>query len=163
MPAYEVEIEHREGDQVFSYHHGGGLLHFNASLLARLRGQMPDEFRRITMDLTSTEYDLCMNHRGIEEARVAALTPDMLCDAGYSVILPTGAYTIIDGHHRLVRRYRCGLREMDFWITYPEVWQHCLVHYTAEGEQEIAASIPPKVENPAQVATAVVLHKRDPK
>lgn len=159
MPAYEVEIEHRETDQVFSYYHGDGMLHFNVTLLARLHKSMPNEFRRLTLDITDDEYKLCLEHRGIEEAKVEALTPKQLREPGYSVALDNGLFTIVDGHHRLVRRYRGGVRVMDFWITHRDVWQHCLVEYTKEGEDILAQSIPARVENPAAIASHVKVHK----
>jgi hypothetical protein len=163
MPAYHVEIEHRDTDQVFSYHHGDAMLHFNASLLARLHKSMPGEFRRITMDLSEDEYTLCMAHRGIEEARVTALSPTTLRDPGYGVLFDNGLFTIVDGHHRLVRRYRGGVRVMDFWVTHRDVWQHCLVQYSAEGEALLAAGMPPKAEDPVSIASRITLHPKDRK
>ncbi len=165
MPAYEVEIEHRETDQVFSYYHtgaarGSGMLHFNASLLARMHQAMKPEFRRITMDITEAEYDLCMKHRGIEEPKIAALTPKSLREPGYAVMFDDGGLvTIVDGHHRLVRRYRGGVRVMDFWITHEAVWRHCLVEYTEEGERMLAQSIPARVDSPTSLQTSVKVHK----
>src|ERR1035437_1619960 len=114
MPAYSIEIEHRERDQVFSYYHNDTMLHFNASLLARLHKQMPNEFRRITMDLGQAEYDLCMANRGIEEPKLANLTAQMLREPGYGVLFEGGTFTIVDGHHRLVRRWRGYVHVMDF-------------------------------------------------
>lgn len=159
MPAYTVELEHRETDQVFSYHHGDEMLHFNASLLARLHKQMPAEFRRITMDLTEENYGLCMSHRGIEEPKVERLRPKDLREPGYAVLFEDGLFTVVDGHHRMVRRYRGGVRVMDFWITTRPVWQHCLVEYSAEHEELLAAQMPPKEENPASIASLVTVHK----
>lgn len=158
MPAYAVEIEHRETDQVFSYYHDDVMLHFNATLLARLRKMMPAEFSRLTLDLTELEYGLCMKHRGIDEAKVAALTPASLRDPGYGVLFDEGVFSIIDGHHRLVRRWRGGVRVMDFWVTHADVWRHCLVHYEAEFEAILAKNIPPRVEDPGLVTSRVTLH-----
>lgn len=161
MPAYMIEVEHRETDQVFSYYHGDRMLHFNATLLSRLHKSMPNEFRRITMDIGQAEYDLCMQHRGIEEAKVEALRPRDLREPGYAVLFDENTFTIVDGHHRLVRRYRGGVRVMDFWVTDEQIWEHCLVEYTPEGEREIAANIPPKVEDPTMIASRVKLHPGD--
>lgn len=158
MPAYIVDLSPRETDQVFSYHHGDKMLHFNASLLARLHKAMPREFRRITIDLTTDEYDLCMKHRGIEEPRVEALTATSLREPGYAVIFDNGLFTIIDGHHRLVRRYRGDVRVMDFWVTHADVWQHCLVPYGPE--EEALLNVPPRVTDTTEVASRVTLHPR---
>jgi hypothetical protein len=161
MPAYMIDIEHQDRDQVFSYYHGehgGEMMHFNVSLLGRLRKQMPNEFRRITMDLDEAIYNVCMDHRGIEEPRVVALTPTQLREPGYGVVFDGPSFTIVDGHHRLVRRWRGGVRVMDFWVTDKAVWQHCLVEYSKEHETTIAAAMPPKAENPELIASRVQLH-----
>ncbi len=159
MPAYAVEIEHRDTDQVFSYYHGNKMLHFNATLLARLHQQMKPEFQRITMDIGDAEYDLCMKHRGIEEDKVTKLSPADLREPGYAVVFEDGFFTIVDGHHRLVRRYRGGVRVMDFWVCMPEVWRNCLVEYTEEGEREIAKALPERVDDPTSIASTVKVHK----
>jgi len=158
---YRIEIEHRDTDQVFSYYHGDRMLHFNATLLARLRAQMPDEFRRITMDLDERVYRLCTENRGIEEPKIAALRPRDLREPGYGVLFEDGTFSIIDGHHRLVRRYRGGVRVMDFWVTDRNIWEHCLVEYSAEGEAEIAKSIPAKIEKPEHIVSRVTIKKDD--
>lgn len=162
MPAYEVEIEHREQDQVFSYYRGEIMLHFNASLLARLHKAMPREFRRITMDITDAEHELCMLHRGIEQPKLDALTAAQLRDPGYMVTFDDGLFTIVDGHHRLVRRYNGGVRVMDFWVTHEEVWRHCLIRYEPEHEKQLAAAMPERVVNPIPIATHVAVHARKP-
>lgn len=161
MPAYEVEIEHRENDQVFSYWHGSKLLHFNTSLLARLREQMPKEFRRVTMTIGAPEYDLCMKQRGVEEEKVEKLTPPQLRDPGYAVMFEEGTFSIVDGHHRLVRRYRGGVRVMDFFVTQEAVWTHCLVEYTEEGESKIAEALPPRTDESEQIASHITVHGDD--
>lgn len=161
MPAYRIEIEHRETDQVFSYYHGDEMLHFNATLLARLHKQMPGEFRRITMTLDEQTYNLCMDHRGIEEDKVTNLRPRDLREPGYAVFFDEGSFTMIDGHHRLVRRYRGGVRVMDFYVTDDQVWKHCLVEYSEEGEREIARSLPERVHEPMSFASEVVLHPEE--
>jgi hypothetical protein len=173
MPAYQIEIEHRRTDQVFSYYHGEpgsasslGMLHFNATLLARLHKQMPKEFRRITMDIGQAEYDLCMNNRGIEEPKVERLRAKDLREPGYGVLFDPdpargeghGLFTIVDGHHRVVRRYRGGARTMDFWITHPSVWKECLIEYDPEVEKKLAGAMPPKVDNPEITKTHAKVH-----
>lgn len=161
MPAYTVNIEHREHDQVFSYYHGDAMLHFNASLLARLHKQMPNEFARVTLDIGPNEYALCMEHRGIEEDKLAKLTPAQLREPGYAVVFEDLAFTIVDGHHRLVRRYRGGVRVMDFFVASKQIWQHCLVAYSAEAEAQLAQGMPARSENPEQLATHVTLHPKE--
>lgn len=163
MPAYEVEIEHRESDQVFSYYHDNHMLHFNASLLARLHKVMPDEFRRITMDIGEAEHNLCMAHRGIEEPKVERLTFEQMREPGYGVLFPEGTFTIVDGHHRLVRLYREGVRAMDLWVTDHQIWQHCLVQYDESFEKELAKGMPERVENPTTLPSEVTIHPKGTK
>lgn len=160
MPAYEVDIEHRVTDQVFSLYHGDEMLHFNVTLLARLHKQMPGEFRRITMDLDEPVYSLCMNYRGIEEHKVAALKPRSLRHPGYGVMFEEGTFTIVDGHHRLVRRWRGGVRVMDFWVSHEDVWRHCLVPYSPEEKEMLAENMPPRVNDPGVIASSVSLHPK---
>lgn len=160
MPIYEIELDHREDDQVFSYYHGEQMLHFNVTLLARLRKQMPAEFQLITMDIGHAEYDLCMKHRGIEEPKVEALTPKSLREPGYGALFPNQSFSIVDGHHRLVRRFRGGVRVMDFWVTHQTIWQHCLVPYDAEAEAILAQDVPPRVDSPAMIASRVTVRKQ---
>jgi hypothetical protein len=157
MTAYSVEIEHRKTDQVFSTYHDDAMLHFNTSLLARLHKQMSGEFRRITMDLDEAVYEVCMKHRGIEEPKIEALTATQLREPGYGVFFADGLFTIVDGHHRLVRRYRGGCRTMDFWVTYPEAWNPCIIKGTPEEDAEIAKGMPERVLEPGLVASSVTV------
>lgn len=161
MPSYLIDIEHLPTDQVFSYHHGEENLHFNATLLARLHKQMPDEFRRITMDIDHAIYDLCMKYRGIEEHRVVGLLPRNLREPGYGAVFEDGRFTVIDGHHRLVRRYRGGVRVMDFFVAPPPIWRACLVPYTAEESAMVMTGVPPRVEHPTDIASRVTVHPNE--
>jgi hypothetical protein len=161
MPAYMINIEHQEHDQVFSYYHGDAMLHFNASLLARLHKQMPKEFARITLDIGPAEYDLCMRHRGIEEDKLTRLTATQLREPGYAVVFEDFAFTIVDGHHRLVRRFRGNVRVMDFFVASRQIWQHCLVEYNAEAEAQLAQGMPERTNNPARLATHATLHPKE--
>lgn len=158
----EIEAEHRETDQVFSYYHGGGMLHFNASLLARIRAALPPKcFQLITLDIGEDEYALCMAHRGIEEPKLAALTAAQLRDPGYAVLLDEQgmSFTIVDGHHRLVRRYRHGARQMKLWVTSRDIWQHCLVPYSKFDEAVLAQHMPERVAEPAQLLSRFTMEK----
>lgn len=165
----EVMVEHRESDQVFSYFYGDGtplhvndMLHFNVTLLDRLRKVSPEmasQFRRVTMQLGADEYDLTMQHRGIEEPKVKRLTEAQRDEPGYAVILPNGSYTIVDGHHRLVRRYRDGRRSMEFYFCMRNVWNACLVEYTDEGNEKIRAGLPPRVADAPMIATAIKVQR----
>lgn len=155
-----MDLKHLPTDQVFSYYHTDKMLHFNVSLLSRMHKAIGTKaFRRITMDITEDMYRLCMEHRGIEEPKVEALQGKSLREPGYAVIFDDNDFTIVDGHHRLVRRWRGGVRQMDFWVTPPPVWQQCLVHYSPEFEQFLQQGMPAKVENPESFSSRVKLHR----
>lgn len=158
IPAAFME-EHRDTDQVFSYYHGDSMLHFNTSLLSRIHKRVPSAFARITMDITEAEYNLCMVHRGIEEEKVARLRGAQLREPGLGALFDNGSFSIIDGHHRLVRRYRGGIRTMDFYCCASSLWTQCLVHYPAEYEAMIAETIPPRVEHKTDLFSHVKVHK----
>lgn len=154
-------LDHWPTDQIFSYYYQDQMLHFNATLLARIREVMPKQFGKISMDIEQDVYDMIMQHRGIEEPKVERLSPKSLREPGYGVILPDNSFVMVDGHHRLVRRYRGGLRTMVMFVTDKQIWQHCLVEYPKELEELIAAEMPPKVDNPPVIASAVTIHGRD--
>lgn len=156
-----IEEEHRPTDQVFTTYQNGKLLHFNASLLGRLQKKLPEGFRRITMQITEAEYRLCMVHRGIEEAKIDALRGRDLREPGIGVLFDEGTFSIVDGHHRLVKCYRGGIRTMDFWVTTSMVWSQCLVDYPPEYAALIEAELPPRVDEPAIIASAVLVNKDD--
>lgn len=158
----EIAISHNPGDQIFSYHRGEGILHFNVTLLARIRAAAPEAFRLITIELTPEIYSVCMDHRGIEEPKVEALTPKQLRDPGYAVVFPEGDYTVVDGHHRIVRRYRGGVRTMDlYFCPLQDIWQHCLVPYTEEETAHIASFLPERVHGAAMIPTVARLTDED--
>lgn len=161
MRLVEIDVHIEATDQVFSYYYEDTMLHFNTSMLARIHKQLPDEFRLFEMNVTDAEYSLCMQHRGIEEPKVAALKGKNLREPGYGVLfdkwltnkVPT--FTIVDGHHRLVRRYRGGIRTMSYWICFPYIWRNCLMPGSAEIDAIIAKALPPKVENEPSIFSQV--------
>lgn len=160
MSAHEVTIDHRITDQVFSYYHDQSMLHFNVSLLARLRGQLPtNAFARVTLDVGPGEYALVMEHRGIEDTKLTALKPEDLREPGYGVLFEDGSFTMVDGHHRLVARYRNGAHTMGLWVCFPEVWRACLVEYGTETEAILAQHLPAPCDNPDLLVSAITLHK----
>jgi hypothetical protein len=164
MTTVAIDLSPQEGDQVFSYYRGETMLHFNTSLLARIRKEAPQVFRRVTIELDDAIYNLCMDHRGIEEPKVERLRPADLREPGYAAIFPESDYTIVDGHHRLVRRYRGGVRTMDFYFSIKQIWQHCLVHYGEEALAQIADSLPERVQDDRQhIASFARLHPSEEK
>lgn len=148
------EMEYLDTDQVFSYWMGGTqLIHINASLLDRVRKIAPGEFRKFTLPITKDIYEMYMEHRGIEEPRVERLRGKHLREPGMIVLwegdkmhqnIPD--YTMVDGHHRYVRRYRGGLTFMDCWACLPRLWKQCVMPSTPEIDAQIAKITPPPVK-----------------
>lgn len=156
-----LELSLEMTDQVFSYlhHDSGKLLHFNTSLLGRIYKQAPKLFKRITFEITPDIYAMVMKYRGIEEPQVAAITEARMQEPGLAVIFPEDRSSVtVDGHHRLVKRYRAGLREMDFLYTMPLVWKHCLMPATPEEAAAIRADLPPSPDNKIVLGSRGTLH-----
>ncbi len=70
-----------------------------------------DKIRCVVMKAQLTErwVELIRTQNDVEEVRVAKLTPADLRRPGVAVGWPNGAITLIDGSHRLVKRFRLGL------------------------------------------------------
>lgn len=160
MRIAEIDIHLEETDQVFSVYHENVLLHFNVTLLARIRKQLPKEFHLMRLTISEAEYGLTMEHRGIEEPKVAALRGKDLREPALGVLwdeLSEGvpSYTMIDGHHRLVRRFRGGVRFIDMWVCFSNIWRTCLMPSTPEEDAKIAKVLPPQVTDEIMVTSEV--------
>jgi hypothetical protein len=157
-----IELTMEPTDQVFSYYSDSDakLLHLNVGLLARVRKLVPEGFRKMTLELTELEYELCIKHRGVEEPRVAALRGRDLREPGYIILTPPDTYKVVDGHHRMVRRYRGGIRSMEFWAAVPDIWTQCLMTCSPEDEAILAANLPDRVLAPASIPTRILKNSR---
>lgn len=147
-------------DQVFTYEHHDTreLLHFDTSLLGRIYKQAPELFTRITLEVTPEMYAMVMKYRGIEEPKIDALTDAQLAEPGLAAIFPPDSSVTVDGHHRLVKRYRNGLREMDFLYTVRRVWEHCLLPATPEEAAALREVLPPSPERKITLGSRGTIH-----
>lgn len=153
MRAIEFSLE--QGDQVFSYWLDKELVHFNVSLLHRVRKVAPEFFRLIDIPLTEEIYDLCIKHRGIEEPRVERLCGKHLREPGYVALWNTDKqipdYTVVDGHHRIVRRYRGGVRTMSFWASDEFIWRQILMPEYLLDMERVMADLPERPKVPTNI------------
>lgn len=159
----KIDLSLRETDQVFSYVHHvtGEILNFDTSLLGRIHDQAETLFRRVTIEVTPEIYGMVMKYRGIEEPRVTALTEGQLGEPGLGAIFEDGNSAVLDGHHRLVRRYRAGLREIDILYTPPQIWKLCLLPATEAEAEEIRKILPPTPNEDTLLVSRATIH--DPK
>lgn len=145
-------------DAVFSYERADTkeLFYFNTDLLERIRQQQPGWFRRITLDVIPEIYDLVLLGRGIEEAHLKTLSAERLEEPGLGIHFDDGAFVLVDGNHRLVERYRRGLKSIDVWATVSGVWQLCQVNPCPELKTMMDAERPalPAGTNAAIVSKA---------
>lgn len=94
-----------------------GPLRFFISEIRRGIASWSIPFATYSTTLTEEWYDHLMAHNGIEEAGVARLTPSDLRRPSIwlASLGPTGpGVNVIDGAHRLVRRWRLGLPSCRF-------------------------------------------------
>lgn len=124
-------------DQIFTYRNPdtNTYIVFAIGLLQRtlnsaITSQQAMLLRRI--EITQQQYDHTMRNQGIEEPRVSSLTrlqrdvPGIVADFG------NGTQAMIDGNHRLVRRFRDGLRDMYvFWLS-EHMWRDFLLDVPPE-------------------------------
>lgn len=124
----ELNLTRQITDHVFSYerHDTHQTYYWNTSLLERIRLQRPHWFKRITLDIIPQIYDLVLLHRGIEEPHIAALSNERMEEPGLGLFFnDNDQFVLVDGNHRLVKRYRRGLKQMDVWTTVEPVWSLC--------------------------------------
>jgi len=142
-------------DQVFTYNRTdtGEQLNFNVSLMDRLRKEHPNWFWKQELPLDDTIYDLVMRGRGVEEYKVERLTPEQVDEPGIGVLLnddvdevAPNQFVLVDGNHRLVKRFRAGLRGMDVWITLKPVWEVCLMHPADTEAEDFLNMLVPKMK-----------------
>jgi len=118
-----------ETDQIFTVHHRSEdkFYFINVGLLHRLRKAAPHTFKLIRLDISEELYNFYMAQRGIEEDHIARMKGAQLREPGMAIFDEAGDMTMIDGHHRAVRRYRGNLKWLNVWVTVPMVWRQALV------------------------------------
>ena len=113
-------------DQIFSHEDLDGVVrHFNASAMLRgvVREVVPATFYRITLEEELIDH-LVSNH-GIEEHHL-----DRALDLEEPVLMvefSDGKSLVIDGNHRLVKRWRLGKKVASAAVVAPGNWEKFLV------------------------------------
>lgn len=124
-----IKREMRLTDNIFSYDHAKlkQPLYFNTDLLERIRLQKPEYFRLTTLEVSPEIYDLVVNQFGIEESHLPRIDDERLKQPGLGAHFDDMGFVLVDGSHRLVKRYRRGMRTFDVYVTTREVWELCLI------------------------------------
>ena len=100
---------------------------FNATQLRSyaMETKIGVEYIRATMDSAHAMH--VSEHCGIEEPRLASITPERLAEPLLAVRLGDGSALLIDGHHRLVKRWRHGLKFYDVMVVKAGHWEWSLI------------------------------------
>jgi len=69
-----------------------------------------------TVGITDTDAKFILANSGIEQLRLRRLTPAQINEPGIIIHLPDNTDIIVDGNHRLVRRWQLGFATMNFYI-----------------------------------------------
>jgi hypothetical protein len=120
---------HRPDDQTFTFIAPDFAGVFCVSLMAReLLERFPVEMEGILCEapLEESLVQHIVDHNGVEEPRVARLTPEYR-DKPCLVADFEGKHVLIDGNHRMVRLWRDGIRAVKFYYLPRAIWQDYLM------------------------------------
>ena len=115
-------------DQIFSHTDFSGVTrHFNATAIIRAIS-----YRRITpnfatLDLIPSVIDTIEKHHGVDQVHLDRLTDDMLSSPILIAEFNDGANLVIDGNHRIVKRFKKGFKTVDAVIVNEPDWTPYLV------------------------------------
>jgi hypothetical protein len=117
-------------DQIFTHTDPAGVTrHFNASMMTRAVLA-----RQVTPDLGEFELTdelgghVAANH-GIEEHHLETITDKMLESPVLMVHFEDGTDLIVDGSHRLVKKWRRGDKTVHALVFMPGQWERFLVDF----------------------------------
>lgn len=136
-------------DQIFSHIDLRGVArHFNASAMTRavLMGQVKP--MPVVCDLYQELIDHTMAHGGIEEAHIENVAET----SEHPVLLvefADGESLLVDGNHRIIWRWRHGLRNVKALVFKPGQWEPFLVENMPE-QVSIACLLNVIAGNPAK-------------
>jgi hypothetical protein len=105
-------VDFDTNDQVFSHRGTDGTCRsYHIASLQAFTGIA----ERITIALTQSDVYVVIRQYGIEIEHLERIQPTQLRQPGLMVSFDDGTDLIVDGNHRLVKRYQTGLREMYFF------------------------------------------------
>ena len=149
-----MEFPVKETDEVALCWPYGKPACLNVSLLQRIHKAAPDSFGLVEIALTEEIYDTCV--KGVAEWKIKLQPDAKLHEPGYLCWFKeennAPSYMIADGNHRITRRYRSGVRTMNFWACWPPVWEHVIVPLTPEEAARIVELVRRRMEGPAALA-----------
>jgi hypothetical protein len=117
-------------DQIFNHTDPQGVTrHFNASAMTRaiLSRKVAPTLMQFELDEHTAKH-IEANH-GIEEKHLATIDDKMLESPVIMVHFEDGSDLIVDGSHRVVKRWRNGLRTVDAVLFMPGQWEPFLVDF----------------------------------
>lgn len=83
-----------------------------------------EHFFLAEVEIDQVDYDFVLAKRGIEEPRVARLKEPFLSAPGIILVWANGSGSVTaDGNHRLIRRFRDGKRNMEFFFVNQPLWE----------------------------------------
>src|SRR5271163_3032282 len=112
--------EHRQGDEIFQHDEGA----WNVSAIRKGINTEPATFNSIDIPLSRTFIDYRKRNIGVNIKQARELTIAQRDDPGIIIMRGRGdalQLFMIDGHHRAVRRWRDGLRQMKAFVIAEQV------------------------------------------
>jgi hypothetical protein len=123
----------RQVIEVFTYiDEDGKDYHFAMPLLKRYADAFADGTRNGTLPTIELPIDQELVNgsrakRGVEQEILDGMSDDRMNDPIYSVIWHGTELLVVDGHHRLVKRWDKGLKTVNTVIFPEEIWRKCLI------------------------------------
>lgn len=102
---------------------------FCIPLIEALHRQHPSRFVRVWIALTLEDMEFIARSREIEPHRLREMTFSSALDApGYAChFTEEDATLVVDGSHRMLRRYLEGLRDMEMFVCQEDIWHRALI------------------------------------
>jgi hypothetical protein len=103
----------------------GEIRHFHIPKLRSLLNNW--RVRLMTMAITEEQAELVITTHAVDERHLGNLAidkPGIICE------FPDTTQLLVDGNHRYVKRFRLGLKTMEFWSVPENIWRKCLLNIT---------------------------------
>ncbi len=103
--------------QVFSYRANDGSLdiHVDIEKMYRIIRSNPEKFTLITIGLIETQVNHVRKFNGITISQLAMVSAERMNEPGIMLHRRNGMDVVLDGNHRLVKRFMNGLDYIDMW------------------------------------------------
>jgi len=96
--------------------------------------KLPRLFRhdKLLTSLAKKQVDFVRNNNGVNDTFLHTISKARLREPGILVMLPDVSYVVVDGNHRMVRRYDTGHLDMLFYTFTLQVAEHALLNIPPE-------------------------------